>query len=140
MVRELRALLRLRWREYRDSDRLVFTSQAGTPVDIGNFRNRTRREILEAAELDYRKPHAMRHTHTSLLLQAGESPAKVADDAGRSLQETMRTYAHFLPAPARAGVERVEEMGKDTVSFPRGISGSQRPRTATKRQLLPRVS
>jgi integrase len=133
--RELRARLRLRWREHRDSTRLVFGS--AQPVDIGNFRNRTWRDILEAADLDYRKPHAMRHTHTSLLLQAGESPAKVAAEAGRSLQVTMAVYAHFLPAPARAGAERMAEMlagQKDTVSFRKGSRGNDGPRQAIKGQ------
>lgn len=131
--RSLRAQLRLRWREHRDSTRLVFGS-GSKPIDVGNFRNRTWRDILEAAELDYRKPHAMRHTHTSLLLQAGESPAKVAAEAGRSLHVTMTVYAHFLPAPARAGADRLAEMlagQKDTVSFrraPAATSGHERPR------------
>jgi integrase len=133
LSRELRARLRLRWREHRDSTRLVF-GNGTTPVDFNNFRNRQWRDILEAAELDYRTLHAMRHSHTSLLLAAGENPVVVSAEAGRSLAVTMRVYAHFIPAPARTGAERLAAMlagHKDTVSFrraPAATSGPERPR------------
>jgi integrase len=107
LSRELRAHLRLRWREHRDSERLVFTSPEGGRLDWANFRARDWRDILEAADLDYRTPHAMRHTHTSLLLQHGEHPTWVAAQAGRSLAVTMQVYAHFLPRQTGAAVDRL---------------------------------
>ena len=47
----------------------------------------------------------MRRTHTTLPLMNGESAVTVAAEAVRSLQETMRTYFHFIPGSARAGVD-----------------------------------
>ncbi len=102
--RDLRAVLYLRWRQHRTSE-LVFPSDAATHLDSHNFRNKPWTRLLRAAELDYRKPHAMRHTHDSLLLQAGKSPVKVAEESGRTVAETMKTYAHFLPGGNRDEAE-----------------------------------
>ncbi|HEY0874862.1 MAG TPA: site-specific integrase [Vicinamibacterales bacterium] len=140
--KRLRALLRLRWREHRDSTRLVFPSENGTPMDPKNFRRRAWQAILESAELDYRTPHAMRHTHTTILLANGVSLTDVAAQAGRSPNETWRTYFHFLPrggADAATGViSRALDQAaeRDTPRVLGGVSGApkgdQRPRAATR--------
>jgi integrase len=137
MSRDLRAVLYVRWRAHR-RDELIFPSRVGTPLETSRLQRFWQR-LLTAAELDYRKFHALRHTHTSLLLQNGVPPAKVAEEAGRSVEETMRTYAHFLPGGNRADAEVLAGLltAQDGTSFRRDISGSQRPRTATN---LRRVS
>jgi integrase len=134
LSRELRARLRLRWREHRDSTRLIF-GNGTTPVDFNNFRNRQWRTILEEAELDYRDLKAMRHTHTSSQLMAGANPVTVSQEAGRSLAVTMRVYAHFLPAPARTDAEGYDARlaGKD----PGSLSGPRR--TTSGHQPAPRA-
>ena len=116
MSRDLRAALRSR-RLYR-FDRslgsvealngrrmhLVFPSRVGTPLQesrIGEFWEK----LLEAAGLGYRVRHAMRHTHDSLLIQAGVPVAKIAAESGRSIEETTRTYLHFLPGGNREDAE-----------------------------------
>jgi Phage integrase family len=48
----------------------VFASVTGTALDEANVRKAFNR-ILDAAELDRRGPHQMRHTFASLLLQDG---------------------------------------------------------------------
>ena len=48
----------------------MFASVTGTALDESNVRKAFNR-ILEAAELDQRGPHQMRHTFASLLLQEG---------------------------------------------------------------------
>jgi integrase len=86
--------------------------------------------LLEAppwdAKLSHRKFRALRHTHTSLLLQGGAPPARVAAEAGRSLEETMRTYAHSMPGGNRAEAEVLAGLlsGKDSLSLTRSISGN----------------
>lgn len=139
MSRDLRATLYLRWRRHRTSD-LVFASRVGTPLMISRIE-RVWTKLLEAAELGYRTRHAMRHTHSSLLIQNGVPPAKVAAEAGRSLEETMRTYAHFAPGGNREDAEVLAGLlsGRTAgthVSAKRGFSGFQRPRTAAKLRVV----
>lgn len=103
MSRDLYAVLRLQRMRFRQGE-LVFPSSVGTPLETSRVvRFWTR--LLTKADLPYRTRHAMRHTHDSLMIQAGVPPAKVAAESGRSLQETMRTYAHFLPGGNREDAE-----------------------------------
>jgi integrase len=139
MARDLRAVLYLRWRRHRTSQ-LVFPSSVGTPFRHENVR-RVWDRILTAAELNHRNVHAMRHTHTSLLLQQGKSPAWVAQQAGRSLQETLRTYAHFVPGSEREAVDSLAPLlgvGKDTRVSGAVTSDSQRQRRATNLRVVSR--
>lgn len=43
------------------------------------------------------KPHALRHTHASMLLQASMSPTAVADRLGHTVKTLLQTYAHVMP-------------------------------------------
>jgi integrase len=143
MSRVLRAHLYVRWRQHLRTAGLVFPSSAGTPW--GNTTlERFWPKLLSAAELGYRTRHAMRHTHDSLMLQAGVPPARVAAESGRSVQETMRTYAHFLPGGNRADADvlaaKLGHEPKATRGFPRVISGNDRPRSATSGTKLRAVS
>jgi hypothetical protein len=74
---------------------------------------------------------------TTLFIQAGVRPAKVAHEAARLLEETMRTYAHFLPGGNREDAEVLASLlGRTHVSAKRVFSGLQRPRTATKLRVV----
>jgi hypothetical protein len=56
--------------------------------------------ILDAAELDRRGPHQMRHTFASLLLQDGAPITYVSRQLGhKDASITLRVYAHWLPDP-----------------------------------------
>jgi integrase len=59
----------------------VFASVTGTALDESNVRKAFNR-ILEAAELDRRGPHQMRHTFASLLLQGGAPITYVSRQLG----------------------------------------------------------
>ncbi len=51
--------------------------------------------------------HGMRHTHASLLLEAGVSPKVVQERLGHStITTTMDTYAHVTPTMQRAAADR----------------------------------
>jgi len=131
-----------RWRRHPNSD-LVFPSSVGTPLEVSHI-DRDWEAMLKAANLDYRARHAMRHTHTTLQLQAGTPIARVAAAAGRSIAETEKTYYHGLP---KAGGDDAEVLAgilatangyqircsrdrtcRDTCVFPGGF---QRLSTAT---------
>jgi integrase len=52
------------------------------------------------------KLHALRHTHASLLLQDGESPASVKEQMGHgSIQVTVDVYGQFIPGKNRGAVD-----------------------------------
>lgn len=87
--RQLRVALRL-WRRQQRRAWLkagrpfpdwVFASVTGTPLDEANVRKAFNR-ILDAAELDRRGPHQMRHTFASLLLQDGAPITYVSRQLG----------------------------------------------------------
>ena len=54
--------------------------------------------ILRRAGLRYRKPHALRHTYASLLIEAGESLKYVQEQLGHhSPGFTLSVYGHLIP-------------------------------------------
>jgi integrase len=108
MSRELRkALLELRDQRLIDAflkgkanitDDLVFSSEAGTPLEINNFVVRVSEPLLEKAGLRRSRFHDLRHSHGSHLIHAGTSLAYVQRMTGHaSIQTTVDTYVHLLP-------------------------------------------
>jgi len=58
--------------------------------------------LLRRSGLRYRKPHTLRHTFASLLLQNGESLAYVRDQLGHSsIKMTVDVYGHLVPGANR---------------------------------------
>jgi integrase len=58
----------------------------------------------------YRKPHALRHTFASLLIQQGESLAYVRDQMGHhSIKITVDIYGHLVPGANKAAVDRLDD-------------------------------
>jgi integrase len=54
-------------------------------------------EYVRSKELDWVKPHVMRHTFASLLAIAGVSIFKIAKWLGDDVRVVERHYAHLLP-------------------------------------------
>jgi integrase len=139
LSRRLRAVLYLRWRTAGRPAGLVFPGPRGadSPLAVSTI-GRAWRSLLKDAELQYRVFHACRHTHSSLLLQQGRAPAKVAAEAGRSLAETMRVYSHFLPGGNREDAEVLDDLlrgAKDTVSSQRQLTARNGHEVTTNRKL-----
>lgn len=109
LSRQLRAELRL-WRRRQRAAWLkhgqpfpdwVFASVTGTALDESNVRKAFNR-LLDAAGLDRRGPHQMRHTFASLLLQEGAPITYVSRQLGhRDASITLRVYAHWIPDVSR---------------------------------------
>ncbi len=77
---------------------LVFTTTAGTPLDVGNLTNHSFRPLLERAGLPKIRFHDLRHTCATLLLRRNVNPKIVQELLGHaSISETMDTYSHVLP-------------------------------------------
>jgi integrase len=65
---------------------------------------------LTRAGLEYRKPHTLRHTFASMLIQPGESLAYVEEQLGHSsITITVDTYRHLIPGTNQAAVDRLDD-------------------------------
>jgi integrase len=79
-------------------------------MTLGSFWQNIRRPLLRRARLRYRKPHTLRHTYASLLIQSGESLASIRDQLGHhSIKLTVDTYGHLVPGANRAAVDRLDD-------------------------------
>ena len=92
------ALAELKNREhFTGDDDLVFCSTVGDHVDHFALRRRYY-DALDRANLRRIRFHDLRHTHATLLLQAGISPKVVSERLGHAtVGFTMRVYAHVIP-------------------------------------------
>jgi len=80
-----------RWKDHG----LIFPSERGTPLFYRNVM-RTFRGLIERAGLPRIGLHGLRHTYTSLALQAGLSPKQVADRLRhKDPTLTLRIYQHL---------------------------------------------
>ncbi|MGW6130764.1 tyrosine-type recombinase/integrase [Cellulomonas sp. NPDC055163] len=89
-------------RSWSNKDDLVFTTEAGTPLDPSNVR-RTFQRIARQAGLEHLHPHMLRHAAASLLSAAGVPLEEISDTLGhRSVTVTAEIYRHPI-APIRSG-------------------------------------
>lgn len=78
---------------------LIFTSPKGNVIDSGNF-HRSWKKALEAANVPYRKIHAIRHTLLSMALEEGLPVTSVAYLAGHAdSRMILQTYGHIINRP-----------------------------------------
>jgi len=80
------------------------------PIRDDAFRNHVWTPILRRAGLRYRKPHTLRHTFASLLIEAGEALKYVQEQLGHhSPAFTLAVYGHLLPRGDRRAVDRLDD-------------------------------
>lgn len=76
---------------------LVFPNSRGRITRYSTFLEHVWQPLLEAAQLPYRKPHAMRHSYATWLLEEGADLRYVKDQMGHSsIEETEGTYGHLV--------------------------------------------
>jgi len=79
-----------------DQRQLVFPNSVGRITRYGAFAELVWRPLLLAANLPYRKPHAMRHSYATWMLEGGADLRWVKDQLGHaSIEETEGTYGHL---------------------------------------------
>jgi integrase len=94
-----------------DPDGLVFTGAKGAALRATNFRRRTWRAAVRAAEFDGLRVHDLRHTAVALWIAAGASPKEVARRAGHtSVKTVLDVYGHLYDEADVALRERLEAM------------------------------
>lgn len=88
----------------------VFSTPKGTPIEEVTFRTRIWASLLLQAGLRYRKPHTLRHTFASLLIEQGEPLTYVQQQLGHhSPAFTLKVYGHLLPRGDRKAVDALDD-------------------------------
>lgn len=107
--RKRQAADKLKSRKWLD-DQYVFANINGGPMNPSNL-NRYWHAIVEKAKVRYQKPHALRHTHATLLLEAGEPLHVVAERLGhRDAMVTATIYAHVTPKQSRRASDTISRV------------------------------
>jgi integrase len=92
--------------EYHNED-LVFATEDGERLWPRNF-HRSYTRHLKNAGIPHKKPHTLRHTFCTLLLEAGEELKNVQELVGHSrLSTTADIYSHVLEKQKKKAVEKL---------------------------------
>lgn len=90
---------------------LVFTSEAGTPIQPKNLRDRHFFVIRDKANLPKLRLYDLRHTTATLMLASGENPKVVAEMLGHSsVALTLDIYSHVLPTMQKEATDRLDKL------------------------------
>jgi integrase len=104
-VRQVAA--RLQAETWEDND-LIFCTSAGRPLNPNNLY-RQFNKIVVAADVPRVRLHDLRHTHATLLLQAGTPIKAVSERLGHAKTSiTLDTYAHVLPEMQDHAVDAID--------------------------------
>lgn len=102
----------------------VFSTPQGTPIQQDSFRNYVWTPLLRRAGLRYRKPHTLRHTFASMLIEQGEPLSYIQQQLGHhSAAFTLKVYGHLLP---RGDSRAVDALDDATIRNP-GATAVQQP-------------
>lgn len=83
----------LEWKKYNTSDN-IFTNSKGKWIDNSNVR-RWQLTVTKLAGLEFIPVHKIRHTHATLLFEAGATPKEVQQRLGHGkINTTMDIYTH----------------------------------------------
>lgn len=87
----------------------VFATEVGTPADRSNI-GRKLRACLDAAGLEHRGVHALRHTFASIWAQSGLDVETLSEVIGHTkVAFTMQTYVHSNTKTKRKAMEIMSE-------------------------------
>jgi len=92
-----------------DND-FVFAHPDGTPLDPSTVSHAFNR-VIRRAGLSHIRLHDLRHTHASLLLQAGVHPKIVQERLGHSsIRVTLDTYSHVMGGLQEVAAQRFDDL------------------------------
>ncbi|MGH3087564.1 MAG: tyrosine-type recombinase/integrase [Rubrobacteraceae bacterium] len=95
---------------YRDQG-LIFTTEAGTPINPSNLRKRSFEPLLKRAGLHRIRFHDLRHTCATLLLSKNTRPKIVQEMLGHAtIAITLDTCSHILPGLGDQAARTMEEL------------------------------
>jgi len=88
----------------------VFAHLDGTPLDPSTVSH-TFNKVIRGAGLPHVRLHDLRHTHASLLLQAGTHPKVVQERLGHSsIRVTLDTYSHVVGGLQEVAAQRFDDL------------------------------
>ncbi len=88
---------------------LVFPSDAGTPIDLLNFRRRNWPRILRRAKVTPRVVYQCRHTFVRLTLEQGDHPQHIAAMLGHvSTEMVFKRYGRWMRRPESSALARLD--------------------------------
>jgi integrase len=91
-----------------DND-FVFAHPDGNPLDPSTVSHAFNKVICKAG-LPHIRLHDLRHTHASLLLQAGVHPKVVQERLGHSsIRVTLDTYSHVMGGLQEVAAQRFDD-------------------------------
>ena len=89
-----------------DSTALVFTNEAGGPVDPNNLRRRVLKPLVQEVGAPWAGFHTFRHTFASMHLSNGTNIVQLSHVLGHhSPAFTLSRYTHLLPGEAVPALE-----------------------------------
>lgn len=95
---------------WEDGD-LVFSNQAGKPLERQNVAKRSFKPLLRRAGLPDMRFHDLRHAAATLLLALGEHPKVVQERLGHAtIGVTMDVYSHVMPAMQREAAAKLDAL------------------------------
>ncbi len=91
---------------------LVFASEAGTPLQQKNFRDRVFNKVLKLANIPSTiTPYSIRHTFATLMLMSNENIKVVQEYLGHSsIAVTADTYSHVTPMMKKSASENLQSL------------------------------
>jgi len=101
---------RLRFQTHDQDHNLVFRKQSGEPIHPDAFSKAFNKKVA-AIDVPRIRFHDLRHTHATLLLQAGANPKVVSERLGHStVSITLDTYSHVIPSIQEDAAKRASEL------------------------------
>ena len=79
-------------------------------IRVTTFRDKYKR-LLKKLHIPYKKPHALRHSHVSMLLAQGVDIKTISARVGHSNTDmTLNTYAHVIANMDKKASDKIEEL------------------------------
>lgn len=103
--------LKMYFRDTYDDQDFVFAKENGYPIFIKTIQNRMQR-LLKLSKLNESlTPHSLRHTHTSLLAEAGVNLEIIMERLGHSDDKTTRNvYLHVTKEAKKEASQKFSEL------------------------------
>jgi integrase len=121
MISPVRGALRDQQARSRLKGDLIFPSEAGTAIDLANFRARNWERILTRAKVRPRTIYQCRHTFARLAIEHGDTPQHIAAQLGHTTVEMVfRVYSRWMTRPA----SRLEALEK-AITHPSSKTGGE---------------
>lgn len=94
---------------WKEPSEWLFYNEAGSIIDVANFRRRVFYKCLEKAKMRRIRLHDLRHTYATLRIQAGHNIADVSRQLGHhSIRITVDTYYHWMPGSNSSEVDELD--------------------------------